>query len=145
MVAYRLDKTLSKNGSVTRGVCTLDNNKLLSVEEIESIEFKNNSILSNSNLTLNGDEPVSMNMWGFTPRIFEYLEEGFIGFLDININNNKSEFLIPTVINNLLDCNKEQIHILNSNADWFGITYKEDKKSVINNIQSMISNNISFS
>tara|TARA_Y100001970_G_C14092343_1_gene780725 strand:+ start:100 stop:981 length:882 start_codon:yes stop_codon:yes gene_type:complete len=142
MVAYKLSKTLSDNGSVSRGVCSVNNNKLLSVKEIESIEIKNNLIKSNSNINLKGDEFVSMNMWGFTPKIFSYIENDFIQFLKLNINKHKSEFLIPAVVNNLLHLNIEEIDVLKTESLWFGVTYKEDKISVVNQIKCLIKKNI---
>ena len=87
MVAFQLDKTLSSIGPVTRGVCTVKNNKLDTITEIEKIEKYRNTISSTSKIVLNGNEPASMNMWGFTPEIFSYLESGFSNFLLAEGNN----------------------------------------------------------
>ncbi len=142
MVGFRLDKTLSDFGPVTRGVCTVEKDILDTVVETENIEKKGDSISSNRNILLGGSEPVSMNMWGFTPALFNYLHEDFINFLNDEGKELKSEFLIPTVINNLVQNNKEEVYVLRSNASWFGITYKEDKPLVITKIQELINSRI---
>ena len=142
MVAFRLDKTLSDFGPVTRGVCNVENDKLDTVVETENLEKKGNYILTNRDITLDGSEPVSMNMWGFTPSLFNYLHEDFVNFLNDEGDELKSEFLIPTVINNLVQNNQEEVYVLRSNASWFGVTYKEDKPFVINKIQELIHSGI---
>ena len=142
MVAFRLDKTLSDFGPVTRGVCNVENDKLDTVVETENLEKKGNYISTNRNITLDGSEPVSMNMWGFTPSLFNYLHEDFVNFLNDEGDELKSEFLIPTVINNLVQNNQEEVYVLRSNASWFGVTYKEDKPFVINKIQELIHSGI---
>jgi len=142
MVAFRLDKTLSDFGPVTRGVCNVENDKLDTVVETENLKKKGNYISTNRNITLDGSEPVSMNMWGFTPALFNYLHEGFTNFLNDEGGELKSEFLIPTVINNLVQNNQEEVYVLRSNASWFGVTYKEDKPFVINKIQELINSEI---
>ena len=142
MVAFRLDKTLSDFGPVTRGVCNVENDKLDTVVETENLEKKDNYISTNRNITLDGSEPVSMNMWGFTPSLFNYLHEDFVNFLNDEGDELKSEFLIPTVINNLVQNNQEEVYVLRSNASWFGVTYKEDKPFVINKIQELINSGI---
>ena len=83
-----------------------------------------------------------MNMWGFTPSLFNYLHEDFANFLNDEGNEFKSEFLIPTVINNLVQNNQEEVYVLRSNASWFGVTYKEDKPFVINKVQELIHSGI---
>ena len=142
MVAFRLDKTLSDFGPVTRGVCNVENDKLDTVVETENLKKKDNYISTNRNITLDGSEPVSMNMWGFTPSLFNYLHEDFVNFLNDEGDELKSEFLIPTVINNLVQNNQEEVYVLRSNASWFGVTYKEDKPFVINKIQELIHSGI---
>ena len=142
MVAFRLDKTLSDFGPVTRGVCNVENDKLDTVVETENLQKKGNYISTNRNITLDGSEPVSMNMWGFTPSLFNYLHASFVNFLDDEGNELKSEFLIPTVINNLVQNNQEEVYVLRSNASWFGVTYKEDKPFVINKVQELIHSGI---
>ena len=142
MVAFRLDKTLSCHGAVTRGVCDIKSKKLISVIETEDIEKKEKKILSNRDITFKGSEPVSMNMWGFLPSLFNYLSKGFIEFLNAEGNELKSEYLIPSVINNLIQNKLEEIHVLRSNASWFGVTYKQDKPEVKRKINGLINSEI---
>jgi len=142
MVAFRLDKTLSDFGPVTRGVCNVENDKLDTVVETGKLEKKGNYISTDRDIALDGSEPVSMNMWGFTPSLFNYLHEDFVNFLNDEGDELKSEFLIPTVINNLVQDNQEEVYVLRSNASWFGVTYKEDKPFVINKIQELIQSGI---
>jgi len=142
MVAFRLDKTLSSHGAVTRGVCDIKSKKLISIIETEDIEKKEKKILSNRDITFKGSEPVSMNMWGFLPPLFNYLSKGFIEFLNAEGNELKSEYLIPSVINNLIQNKLEEIHVLRSNASWFGVTYKQDKPEVKRKINELINSEI---
>ena len=142
MVAFRLDKTLSSHGAVIRGVCDIKSKKLISVIETEDIEKKEKKILSNRDITFKGSEPVSMNMWGFLPSLFNYLSKGFIEFLNAEGNELKSEYLIPSVINNLIQNKLEEIHVLRSNASWFGVTYKQDKPEVKRKINELINSEI---
>ena len=142
MVAFRLDKTLSSHGAVTRGVCDIKSKKLISVIETEDIEKKEKKILSNKDITFKGSEPVSMNMWGFLPSLFNYLSKGFIEFLNAEGNELKSEYLIPSVINNLIQNKLEEVHVLRSNASWFGVTYKQDKPEVKRKINELITSEI---
>ena len=138
MVAFQLEKTLSDFGSVTRGLCTVNNDKLINVAETENLVKSKSGITSNSDLDLNGDEPVSMNMWGFTPAIFDYLNEMFEVFLSKNIHDIKSEFLIPSVINDLINSGDELVQVLYSKSSWFGVTYKQDKSYVVQQIQNLV-------
>jgi len=138
MVAFQLEKTLSDFGSVTRGLCTVNNDKLINIVETENLVKSKSGIRSNSDLDLNGNEPVSMNMWGFTPAIFDYLNEMFEVFLSKNIHDIKSEFLIPSVINDLINSGDELVQVLYSKSSWFGVTYKQDKSYVVQQIQNLV-------
>ena len=138
MVAFKLDNTLSKFGSVSRGLCEVKEGILNSVIETEKLQKSGDFITSNREIQLSGNEPVSMNMWGFTPTLFEYLDEMIITFLNKYGNELKSEFLIPFVVNELINSKKESLSVLNSNSSWFGVTYKEDKPFVINEIKRLI-------
>jgi len=142
LVAFRLENTLSIFGSVTRGLCEVKNDRLVTVIETDDLRKINSGIISDRDIDLNGSEPVSMNMWGFTPVIFDYLQEMFADFLAQEGNELKSEFLIPSVINDLIQSGKEIVHVLYSNAPWFGVTYKKDKPYVVDQIQKLI--NIDF-
>ena len=138
MVTFRLEKTLSIFGGVTRGICSIKNEKLDTVVETSNLVKKNNEISSDSDVLLKGNEPVSMNMWGFTPILFDYLEERFIDFLKVEGTQLKSEYLIPSVINDLIQTGQESVHILKSSEAWFGVTYKEDKPYVVGEIQKLV-------
>ena len=138
MVTFRLENTLSIFGGVTRGLCTVINEKLNTVVETSNLEKNNNGVSSDNGELLKGDEPVSMNMWGFTPILFDYLEEKFINFLKEEGSELNSEYLIPSVINDLIQADDESVHILNSSESWFGVTYKEDKPYVVGEIQKLI-------
>ena len=138
MVTFRLENTLSIFGGVTRGLCTIIDEKLNTVVETSNLEKNNNGVSSDNGELLKGDEPVSMNMWGFTPILFDYLEEKFINFLKEEGSELKSEYLIPSVINDLIQAGEESVHILNSSESWFGVTYKEDKPYVVGEIQKLI-------
>ena len=138
MVAFRLENTLSTFGGVTRGLCTVKDGKLETVIETEDLQKSGNGISSNRNIALDGSEPVSMNMWGFTPILFDYLEEKFVEFLGEEGHELRSEFLIPSVVNELIQSGQESVHILPSAASWFGVTYKKDRAYVIDQIQRRV-------
>ena len=138
MVAFRLDKTLSEFGGVTRGLCTVKDSNLDTVIETNNLQKTENGISSERDIFLNGSEPVSMNMWGFTPQLFKYLEEMFADFLVERGTELKSEFMIPNVVNDLIISGKEPVHVLRSNAKWFGVTYKEDKPFVEQEIEKLV-------
>ena len=138
MVAFQLDKTLSIFGGVTRGLCTLKEGKLDPVIETENLQKIEQGISSDRDIVLDGTEPVSMNMWGFTPVLFDYLKDMFLEFLNENGKELRSEFLIPSVINDLIQSEREQVHVLRSNSLWFGVTYKEDKPYVMGEIEKLI-------
>ncbi len=140
MVAFKLLNTLSDHGGVSRGVCEVKDNHLSNIIETHDIIREGNEIKSSGKFSLAGDEFVSMNMWGFTPKLFEYLNEGFSKFLSKHSNELKSEYLIPSVVNDLIKKEEEQVQVLKSNASWFGVTYKEDKPFVMSQILKLIEN-----
>ena len=142
MVTFRLENTLSTFGGVTRGLCTVIDEKLNTVVETSNLVKNNNGVSSDNSEFLKGDEPVSMNMWGFTPILFDYLEEKFINFLKEEGSELKSEYLIPSVINELIQSGQESVHILNSSESWFGVTYKEDKSYVVGEIKKLVKEGI---
>jgi len=139
LVAFRLENTLSIFGSVTRGLCEVKNDRLTTVIETNNLQKTNSGIASDRDVDLNGSEPVSMNMWGFTPVIFGYLQEMFVDFLEYRGNELKREYINPRVINEISQSVKESVHVLYSNAPWFGVTYKEDRPYVVDQIQKLIS------
>ena len=140
MVAFQLDNTLSDFGSVTRGLCTLNGDKLDTVIETGGLRLSKNGMKSERDISLSGQEPVSMNVWGFTPDLFFYLESMFIEFLEKEGKELKSEYLIPSVVNTLIQSGQKSVQTLHSSAKWFGVTYKEDKPYVIEQIKKLIDN-----
>jgi len=139
MAAFQLDKTLSENGSVSRGICEQNSSELVTVVETHDIKKNSVGIIEcNRDISLSGNELVSMNMWGFTPTLFDHLEKMFNDFLAGNISDLKSEFLIPSVINDLIEKNIEKVKVLKTQSTWFGVTYVEDKAFVESQIKELI-------
>lgn len=138
MVAFQLENTLSDFGGVSRGICSSSKDYIIDISETHDIKSVEGKITSSSDLHLNGSEPVSMNMWGFTPKLFSYLKDGFSKFLMHHSHEISSEYLIPSEINNLIESGKEKVRILKSNSSWFGVTYKEDKPFVESQILDLI-------
>lgn len=134
MVAYQLGNTLSENGAVSRGVCTVDAEGFLSgVTERTNIERHPDGIHYTDETGrhfLPDDAPVSMNLWGLHHSILEEIEAQFRAFVLANMDNPKAEFYIPTVINNLIEAGKIRLRVLHSNSQWYGVTYPEDKETV---------------
>ena len=141
MVSFQLGNTLSSNGSVSRGICNIINDKLETVVETHGLKRSNNQIIGDNQIVVGDAAPVSMNVWGFTPRLFKYLNVMFVDFLEKEGTQLKSEYLIPTVINNLIQSKKEDVFVLNSDEAWFGVTYQEDRDFVMNEILKLIKNN----
>ena len=142
MVGYRLDNTLSDHGSVSRGLCITNNEgNLVDIDELTKISKKDNDIVYERDETeypLKGNETVSMNFWGFHPSLFAHLEEGFVEFLKERGNEMKSEFFIPMYVDELIKADKAKVKVLTSNANWFGVTYQEDKPLVKEQIKQLI-------
>ena len=140
MVAYELGNTLSEFGGVTRGLCTLENDLLSTVIETSNLERSESGVSSDRNIALDGSEPVSMNVWGFTPDLFPHLRSMFNDFLKLEGKELKSEFFIPVVVNSLIQSNIKAVKVLKTGSSWFGVTYKEDKPYVVNKIKSLVDN-----
>lgn len=143
MVGYRVGNTLSDSGSVSRGVCeTNTEGYLTSVVERTAIERVDGKIQFKDEkgqvVVLEDNTPVSMNMWGFTPDYFAHSEEYFKVFLTENMANLKSEFFIPTLVNDLIEKNIAQTKVLDTTSKWFGVTYAEDRQGVVDKIQALI-------
>ncbi|CAL2103278.1 NTP_transferase domain-containing protein [Tenacibaculum sp. 190130A14a] len=138
MMGYQIQNTLSKNGSVSRGECTIDNEgNLKSIIERSQISTKHNRIVyveNNLKKDMKKNTLVSMNYWGFTPKIFEELDQLFYGFLKQHYLTEKEEFYLPSAINFLLNENKASVKVLETASDWMGVTYKEDKPQVVSKI-----------
>ena len=145
MVGFRVCNTLSENGTVSRGVCNKDENGYLTtIVERTSIKRHNDKICYNDGdnnwVELDENCPVSMNMWGFTPDYFKHSNDYFVEFLSNpqNLNNLKSEFYIPTMVDHLINTKQATVKILDTNAKWFGVTYAEDRPDVVNRIKKLI-------
>ena len=142
MVGYEVSKTLSENGTVSRGVCTVDaEGNLTSMVERTQIERVDGTILfhdGGADEPLAENTPVSMNFFGFTPDYFRHSESFFKEFLSENIDNLKSEFYIPRMVNKVINDGTATMKVLSTSADWFGVTYKEDKPQLVANIEELI-------
>lgn len=138
MVGFVLKNTLSDNGGVTRGICKEENHKLVDIVETHNIEHIDGKAVTEGK-ELDLESVVSMNMWGLYPEIFDILEKGFDEFIgQLDSTNLKAEYLLPTIIGDLLQENRVSVEVLKSNDEWFGVTYKEDKDYVKDNIQLLI-------
>ena len=147
MAGFVLKNTLSDNGGVTRGICKVDHQgMLLEIVETKNIlKVKDRAVISTEEgeIPTDVEVPVSMNMWGLTPQFFDILEKGFDEFLDdFSKGSKKSEYLLPTIIGELLEQNEIQVRVLESKDKWFGVTYKEDKATVFEEIQRLIKDGI---
>lgn len=134
MAGFRLGNTLSDNGSVTRGICNIENGQLTGVTETHDI-FKTaagaESRTDGNVKALDVKDLVSMNMWGLTPEFMEILEKGFVEFLGgIKEGDIKKEYLLPELIDQLIHSGKAAVDVLETKDEWFGVTYQEDKASV---------------
>lgn len=145
MVCYQISNTLTENGSVKRGVCEQENGYLTKI--VESKVERVNGLINvepldgSEKFIVEDDALVSMNLLGFTPKIFEILEEKLSKFLKNNEDNyEKCEFLIPEVLFEAIEENIAEVKVLPTNAKWYGVTYREDKESVVIAIQKMIDN-----
>ncbi len=141
MVGYRLDKTLSENGTVSRGVCSTDEDGYLrTIEEVRKIARTGNVIENREegrHRIFSGEEPVSMNFWGFTPEFFNCLEGLFAEFLKEHQQDITAEFPIPDVISYLMSQGLARFKVLHSQAEWFGVTYQEDRPGVVERLRNI--------
>lgn len=143
MVGFVLKNTLSENGGVTRGVCKVGQDqmleKIVETHNIVKDGEKAKVITEGGEKYIDVDSPVSMNMWGLQPEFFEVLEQGFAEFLEkLDKTDLKTEYLLPTIIGGLLEEDKVEVKVLKSQDKWFGVTYKEDKESVVQAIKGLI-------
>lgn len=144
MVSFPIEATLSKNGSVSRGICAVNSkNQLEHIVEKTKIYQKTNHIVYLENkeeFILNSNAPVSMNFWCFHPSIFNYLELYFLDFLE-NEPNPKQEIFIPSIIEKLIHDNKITVEVLSTSDQWKGLTYLEDKEDVCKHLLELKENN----
>lgn len=143
MVGFVLKNTLSENGGVTRGICQVNENGVLTgIIETHNIEKDGDrAVVRNGEdiKELDPESPVSMNMWGLTPEFFSILENGFSEFLEQTPGEDlKAEYLLPTIIGDLVKDKKAEVTVLKSNDQWFGVTYKEDREAVVNSVRTLI-------
>ncbi len=140
LVGFYLKNTLSENGTVARGICEADaSGNLSGVEETLEIERRSDGSYScHSGRELKDSDLVSMNMWAFSPAVFEYTEDYFVEFLKERAVEEKSEFYIPLVVNTLIERENTAVKVLDTDSVWYGVTYKEDKDAVSAAVRSMV-------
>ena len=145
MVGYRIKNTVTEQGTVSRGVCTYDadTNMLTSVVERTKIGTENGKIYfleNDEKFDLDPDTLVSMNLWGFTPSYINECNARLSAFLDANVEKNpmKCEYLLPTLVANLIDEGKADVKVIENEDKWFGVTYKEDKETVVAAFRDLI-------
>lgn len=141
LAGFLLKNTLSDNGGVTRGVCRADRSGMLvSIRETKNIIKAEDGIFADTAegmLPLDGNTPVSMNMWAFTPDVLEKLDARFSYFLEKNLNVSNAEFIIPTEIGGMLRSGKTRVHVLKASGSWFGMTYSADIPGVRQTLRSL--------
>lgn len=143
MVAYQLRNTVTEHGHVARGICQVENGLLTDVVERLHIEKRGDDAAFTEDgehfTPLSGDTTVSMNFWGFTPRILDELAAEFPRFLQesVSVNPLKAEFYLPTVANNQLAANRATVRVLHTDESWHGVTYREDLASVQESVAAM--------
>lgn len=140
MAGYRLEKTLSNHGTVARGICEVDaHDHLVRVEELTDIARAADGRILGGGRELAGDASVSMNFWGFTPQVFPLLEKVLREFLSQEAASEKSESYIPTAVAQMVAEGSATVRVLPTSADWFGVTYREDRPRVVESIARLVS------
>ena len=147
MMAFRLNNTLSEHGTVARGVCLLDPAGMLrSVTEHTGLEQDGTGALERvadgAPLRFTGEEPVSMNFWGFQPSIFKELSSRFQAFLRARGSEPKAEFFLPAVVDALLSEGEASVQVLHTPDRWFGVTYREDREEVAGRIRALVAQGV---
>ena len=139
MVAYDVNKTVSANGTVTRGVCETDNGYLKKISEVYNIGIEDNGKISDSDVgEIDPKTPVSMNLWGFTPDVFKTMQSYFDEFLsNIKEGDIKAEYVLPSFVGNAINKDELKIKVLRTNSEWFGVTYREDRDEVVQRLLKM--------
>lgn len=141
MVGYVLEKTMSRNGSVSRGVCTVKDENLVSIVENLKIYFEDGKVVSDMGgrkEILTGKETVSMNLFGFSPKAFEEFNSYWENFIKDNVTAEKTEALLPVVASDIIRDRKGSVKVYTSEESWFGMTYPEDRENVKNEIAKKI-------
>jgi len=146
IIGYELAKTISENGTVSRGVCEVDyEGNLLNIVERTKIfpeEGKIYYIENSLKVPLPPDTVVSMNFWGFDPNVFDFIQKQFIKFLQDNSKNPKAEFFIPIIGDAFIHEGKGKIKVIPTSAQWFGVTYKEDAPTVKEDLHQLIAEGV---
>ncbi len=147
IIGFRLGNTLSDHGHVNRGICSVDSTgRLLNIVEMRQIEKTTNGAVAPGKecdkIYFTGDEIVSMNLWGFKPTCYKFLAEEFRNFISKHGMDPKAELDIPTSIDRFVKSGQIKIQVLMSNEQWFGVTYREDKPYVVENILKMVEQGI---
>jgi len=149
MVGFRVGNTLSENGTVARGVCSTDENGLLTtvVERTEIMRVEGKVSYKDEEgqwVAIEDNTPVSMNMWGFSPDYFDYSEKYFKDFLadEKNRTNLKAEFFIPLMVNKLVNDKTATVKVLDTTSKWFGVTYSADREGTVERIQSLVNEGV---
>ena len=144
MVGFRVGNTLSESGEVSRGVCHIsDDGFLTTVTERHHIMRRDGGAVSfldesGNAIVLDDNALVSMNMWGFTPDYFEYSKKAFVEFLSEHGNDLKTEFYIPSMVNELITRGAASVKVYDTTSSWFGVTYAADKPSVMANVTKLV-------
>jgi len=143
LIGYELDNTLSKHGTVNRGVCSVSSEGLLTgvVETLKIGYDENNKIaypVEDGVQFLEPKTPVSMNLWTFYPDYFDYCEKSFSQFLETRGAEEKSEFFIPLLVEQLITQGEKRVEVLTCDEEWFGVTYQEDKPIVISKLNKLV-------
>ena len=143
IIGYQVNKTLSDYGTVSRGVCQVDENgNMVAINERLKVYFaKDGSVVYEEDgieHPLPSDTPVSMNFWGFTPAVFAKTEPLFKAFVEANEDNPKAEFFIPLIGDELIKSGEASFKVIPTDAKWFGVTYKEDKPIVQKCISDLV-------
>ena len=138
MAGFYIKNTLSPNGGVARGYCKVQNGKLCRIVERYNIERKENGIIRYDGGTMADNDMVSMNTWGFTPRLFDFLARGFEEFLANKGAELKSEFYLLEVVDGMIQRGETEVAVLPTNEKWMGVTYAEDKPQVMAGIRALV-------
>lgn len=145
MAGYICENTLTENGKVKRGVCLTDEDSKLKIVTESSIGYEGEDLVAErldngEKISITGDQLVSMNFWGFTPKLFGYLKDNFRRFFEDNKDNmNSCEYLIPTSVQEMIDKGISNVKVIKTPAIWHGVTYKEDKQDLVDSINKLIS------
>lgn len=142
MVGYKVENTVTENGTVSRGVCEVRDGKLVDVVERSKIQKSKDGIEyldedKNEWVSLKNDTPVSMNCWAFTPDFFSELKTAFVEFLKENINTEKKELFLPFVVQAMMKRGDCGVNVVTTPSKWYGVTYKEDRDGVVESIRKM--------